>query len=327
MSETTVSTARTKASIVEDILEQGQRLRNAMVKSILDNDPYYVDRIDCRNTNSLYLKSNQPHQGFAIPRNLPHTHLPSTSAKQKGIDSVCWDKVATNSTKAMSSEIFNLHCDCEICHVYRNQIASEQQQFTQNGNRRDNSSQILSAKDYLFPKSTVIDCDSENEVPRLGLPKDVNLNRLKQDLHLISYLQEKHPRNINSASSAQTGSLSEEMTKSIQENYRSKAVEYFKYANSLKITVHSLTLNEAGNRKASLSSMDSRFKVPTNFGCSYFVEYAIPDFLNNNKLKTKSKVDSGLGADVIRVCSKKLQNEGLCKHLFILWVTKLAFLI
>ncbi|XP_066246951.1 uncharacterized protein [Euwallacea similis] len=43
-------TSKTKGSLVDKILEQGQKLRNAMVQSILQNDPFHSD-ILCSNNN------------------------------------------------------------------------------------------------------------------------------------------------------------------------------------------------------------------------------------------------------------------------------------
>lgn len=78
---------------------------------------------------------------------------------------------------------------------------------------------------------------------------------------------------------------------------------YLKYVDSLKINVHSLSLNETGNRKVGN-------QVP--FNQTFFIEYRIPSILLKN-VKNKSKVDSGLDSNgVVRICSRRRRlNEGL----------------
>lgn len=84
----------------------------------------------------------------------------------------------------------------------------------------------------------------------------------------------------------------------------------YKLANCLRITIHKLRLNEAGNRKASGSSLDMKYKLPTALSHTYFVEYRIPKCLLRDRAKSDSKIDSGLGSNVTRVCSKKIHKQG-----------------
>uniref|UniRef100_A0A1Y1LR37 Uncharacterized protein n=1 Tax=Photinus pyralis TaxID=7054 RepID=A0A1Y1LR37_PHOPY len=250
-----------RASIVEQILEQGQRLRNAMVKSILDNDPFYADTVHTNKIkNSLKTTAHSK-----VTKNFQET-------------------VETNVNGKMSAEISNVYCGCDICNIYKREIS-------------------LSTK-----------CQ---HIPPLHL-----LDRGKSKLH--SYTSngydsegtESTIRRLNAQSDSdskthsEVPNPSEEITKSIQESYRTKAIEYFKYVDSMKITIHSLSLNPAGNKKALTSSVDPKYRLPTSVSHSYFVEYSIPDCLNNTMSKSNSKVDSGLSANVFRICSKKLQNEG-----------------
>lgn len=89
-----------------------------------------------------------------------------------------------------------------------------------------------------------------------------------------------------------------------------KVQNLLKYVDSLKITVYSLKLNGAGNRKVTAS--ESTHKAYLTTANTYFVEYVLPDLLSKPTVKTRAKINTGLNPDkTIRYCSKKLESESI----------------
>ncbi|KAF5286741.1 hypothetical protein FQA39_LY04163 [Lamprigera yunnana] len=263
-------------NIVEQILEQGQRLRNAMVKSILDNDPFYLDTV---NTNTLrHLKKNKAHL-------------------QKTNDEVSHQKKSdTKSVQVMSAELPDVYCGCDICNIYKRDVITDRCQHAL-------PLHLLNRTKSSFQNAQFTDVEGEG-VDYIGPPPTLSRTNLQCDTN------EKNPPR--------------EITKRIQNSYRTKAAEYFKYIDSLKITVHNLSLNSAGNKKAVASGVDSKYKLPTTALQSYFVEYTVPECLTHNVSKSNSKVDSGLMSNTFRICSKKLQNEEIYfKHTSVHEITNL----
>ncbi|KAF2880217.1 hypothetical protein ILUMI_25953 [Ignelater luminosus] len=289
-----VSVHSRTTNIVEQILEQGQRLRNAMVKSILDNDPFYIDVVDKNSlNNSSIQKSKLPEQYINYQRGV-------SSNQKQNILNFEWDGLSPiDSPPTMSGEFSDLYCNCEICNAY-------------------GSHTVWASKNLPFKnlKKDSIPSLNLTHVPR-KLPEDIYRGNALREMDLPEF-NRIVGNSTTKSSSATTGvqtqsdNFPEEITKSIQDNYRSKAAEYFKYVNSLKIAIHSLTLNQAGNRKVQVSSVDSKYKLPASINHSYFIEYSIPECLINTAVQSKiqSKVDSGLTKNLYRICSKRLQDEG-----------------
>lgn len=83
----------------------------------------------------------------------------------------------------------------------------------------------------------------------------------------------------------------------------------FDLSDCLRVTVNKLRLSEAGARKASGSSLDAKYKVPSALSHTYFVEYRIP-----RRTRQDSRVDSGLDANIVRICSKNIRKQGSLQH-------------
>lgn len=101
---------------------------------------------------------------------------------------------------------------------------------------------------------------------------------------------------------------SNEITQKIQQRYKNEFGSYIKFVDSVKVSVNSVLLNEAGEKKVN----NSLFKSKTSgVGQTFFLEYQIPEVLVKNYQKNKSKVDSGLdSANVVRFCARRSQ-EGI----------------
>ncbi|KAK5643591.1 hypothetical protein RI129_007436 [Pyrocoelia pectoralis] len=271
MSENAEILSARRATLVEQILEQGQRLRNAMVKSILDNDPFYIDAVDANKIKNS-LKTTAHSNVIKNPR--------ETVEKILG----------TNSNAKMSAEIPNVYCGCEICNIYKREIS------------HSTKCQHIPPLHLLDRVKNKVHNSNGNGYDSEATDSTIRRLNLQNDGLRSGYSENKSHSEIQNPS--------EEITRSIQESYRSKAVEYFKYIDSMKILIHNLSLNPAGNKKALISSVDSKYRLPTSISHSYFVEYSIPDCLSNTStMKSKSKVDSGLSPNLFRICSKKIQNE------------------
>ncbi|KAK4880659.1 hypothetical protein RN001_008805 [Aquatica leii] len=276
MSQTVVENANQRVNIVEQILEQGQRLRNAMVKSILDNDPFYIDAIDTNNV-----------------RNLKNTKLLNNTLKTIETDGICKLKTA-KSAQVMSAEFPNLYCGCHICNIYKREIfLSDKFSHIPPLHLLNRAQTKYHSAHFTDNESDIVDCE---------MPSTSNL---QSEMVTSNYTEDK----------LQPLNSSEQIVKSIQNNYRSKAISLFKYIDSMKISILNISLNNAGNRKALASGVNSKYRLPTSISQSYFVEYNVPDCLTNGLTRSNSKVDSGLTSNLFRVCSKKLQNEEICfKH-------------
>lgn len=102
---------------------------------------------------------------------------------------------------------------------------------------------------------------------------------------------------------------SSDITKVIQDTYRSQTETYLKYVDSIQIGVHNLTLNDMGNRKVAASESESKLKIPPSINHTYFVEYHVPDIMiNKPHVKAYPRADN----NYVRLCSKKLHHDGRC---------------
>ncbi|KAI4462560.1 hypothetical protein MML48_4g00012375 [Holotrichia oblita] len=205
---------QTDVNLVEQILEQGQRLRAAMVQTILNNDPFNLDLVKTQNFKSY------------------------------------------------------------------------------------------SETDALKPMHA-INADNQRETKSLSL----------EDKHkFLAYLRgEKMTRNDerqNMKLAAKSKKL--ESQTGVSYSYPSHSVKCLKYVDSLKISIHSLVLNQEGNKKVYGNSLDKKLKLPISITHTYFIEYQIPEIIMKAVLRSKSKVDSGLDShNLVRMCSKKLHNEAI----------------
>ncbi|CAH0561232.1 unnamed protein product [Brassicogethes aeneus] len=226
MSFKTRNSVRNK-DLVDKILEQGQRLRNSMVQSILNNDPLYVD------SNKHY---NTPVSSVEL-----HKHVDTSQFDDKKLESFLKGDYLSREDEKIALDTFRSMSDVDLCKT---------------------TERMYSANSRTCSCSTCRDYHS----------KDLNcdIKRSKSDKNIsIRYENEK----------------------------------YFKFVDSLKVTVHSLVLNGAGSRKICDKN------VP--LGETYFLEYIVPDLLQKNVGFVKSKVNSGLDTNSVRICAKKICGEGI----------------
>ncbi|KAH0818017.1 hypothetical protein GEV33_004773 [Tenebrio molitor] len=100
-----------------------------------------------------------------------------------------------------------------------------------------------------------------------------------------------------------------EITQKIQERYKSEAGNYLKFVDSVKISVNSVVLNEAGDRKV-LGSL-AKDKA-AGVGQTFFLEYQLPEVLAKNHQKNKAKIDSGRDfGNIVRLCSRRSHQQAI----------------
>lgn len=217
---------KVKNSLVDKILEQGQRLRNAMVQSILQNDPHSADVLFHHNkkyntpvSNDTGLTDQPLKDNKLITAFLHGDYLTKQQEEQ-----------ALNTIRSMSLS--------DVCDTTEHTLGS---------------------------KCTCITCTAYNN------------NNLKCDL-----------RRTNPA-------VDEAVDK-----------EFLKQVDSLKVVLQSICLNSLGQKKVNqgLSGQISSLNE------TYFVEYSLPEVFIKNMTKSKSKVDSGLENNYVRVCARRT-NDGL----------------
>ena len=109
---------------------------------------------------------------------------------------------------------------------------------------------------------------------------------------------------------------SNEITQKIQERYKSEVSSHLKFVDSVKISVNSVFLNQAGDKKVADSLIKEK---AAGVGQTFFLEYQIPEVLVKNHQKVKTKVDSGLdSANVVRLCSRRTHGQGITYFKFLL---------
>lgn len=213
---------KVKDSLVDKILEQGQRLRNSMVQSILQNDPHSADVLFHHNK-----KYNTPVSS--------DTGLTDQPLKD--------NKLITAF----------LHGDY---------LTKQQEELALSTIRSMSLSDVCENTDHtLGSKCTCITCTA------------YNTNNLKCDL-----------RRTNPAVDKDT--------------------QFLKQVDSLKVVLQSILLNSLGQKKVNqgFSGQSSSLNE------TYFVEYCLPEVFIKNMTKSKSKVDSGLENNYVRVCARRTNN-------------------
>lgn len=278
-------------NIVDQILEQGQRLRNSMVKSILNNDPFCSDfsgksSYGSKNKAAYEKLSNRSNkqklineyelekQNNEFKQKSELVKKPTNEEKQTLIAYIRGDKLeeseerkALETFRNMSnSDLLELTerstCTCSTCKAYYGHKFSssnlEETPFSLKHSLKDSKS--FSSKNHkLYPQQT--------DVPPLSL---------------------------------------ESTKRSLETKIQNK--EYFKYIDCIRITVLRLSLNQEGLKKLYSKTFDEKMKLPPSYSHTYFIEYSIPECLIRSEMK-KSKVDSGLhSSNKIRICSKKVNK-------------------
>lgn len=215
---------KVKDSLVDKILEQGQRLRNAMVQSILQNDPHSADVLFHHNK-----KYNTPVSS--------DTGLTEEPLKD--------NKLITAF----------LHGDY---------LTKQQEELALNTIRSMSLSDVCeTTKHTLHSKCACITCT------------EYNTNNLKCDLRRTHTAVDKN-------------------------------TQFLKQVDSLKVVLQSIHLNSLGQKK-----VNQGLRGPSSsLNETYFVEYSLPEVFTKNMTKSKSKVDSGLENNHVRICAKRT-NDGL----------------
>lgn len=165
---------------------------------------------------------------------------------------------------------------------------------------RDEEQQILNTVQHLSPVDL---CKITERSYEKFKPCDCQICTAYQREDLSCDL--KRARNTTKITSRTTESS--DITKTIQETYRSQAESYLKYVDSMQIGVHNLSLNDMGVRKVTASEIDGRIKLPASINHTYFVEYHLPEVIVNKMLV---KNLPGFDGNFVRLCSKKLFHDG-----------------
>ncbi|XP_044255228.1 uncharacterized protein LOC123005506 [Tribolium madens] len=215
------------SDLIDKILERGQRLRSAMVQSILRHDPLNLDVINDQvkkptKLDDLPHDSNSKIRAFlqGDPLSREEEIWALETLRSMSATDLC--KVTDRTYRSEEP------CDCLTCHEYRE--------------------------------------------------KDLNC-----DL--------KRVENSN------------EITEKIQQRYKNEFANYIKFVDSVKVSVNSVLLNEAGDKKVLNSLIKDK---ASSVGQNFFLEYQIPEILVRNSPKNKSKVDSGLDSgNLVRLCTRR----------------------
>lgn len=231
-------------SLVDQILEQGQRLRNAMVQSILNNDPFNSDIIG----NKYKITNNEIDEITVEDKekfiNYLRGDVMSKVEKKQALDT--FRKLSNVDICDITEEAClknNTSCGCDTCKAYYKET-----------NLELNSVPLLNLRSVCVSNSN----------------RHKNVESVKSDLVSV--------------------------------------ISCLKYVDSLKLHVHYLNLTEDGIKKVCRNT-DAKLKLPPSYSYTFFIEYTLPDVIIVN-FKSKSKVDSGLHPNKIRICSKVVQNEG-----------------
>ncbi|KAJ8945065.1 hypothetical protein NQ318_005245, partial [Aromia moschata] len=217
-------------SLVDKILEQGQRLRNAMVGSILKNDPF--------NTEIIYNKHfNTPRSsGTELNRFKAVDNL--TSLDEKRLEAFIKGEYMTKDEEKLAVDTLRSLSAPALCKTTERSLSS---------------GRLSTCRCYVCEiyNANNLYCDLRRKSP-------------KQTVERL----ETYPSN--------------EVTREIQEKYRTDNGNILKHVDSMKVSINSLVLNEIGNQK-----------------------YVVPDYLVSKSFVSKSKVNSGLENNHVRLCSRR----------------------
>ncbi|XP_025835098.1 C2 domain-containing protein 3-like [Agrilus planipennis] len=241
--------SKDRERVTNEVLKRVQRLRNQIVESILDNNPFDVDFI-CPKSK----KENIEHNAN-IEHRVEYSHGGSSTIPS-GVNFFDSTSRTNTSEGTKASNVclpLDLFCTCEICETY--------------------------TKECLKLKH-----DSE-------CAKEPPIRRLKH---------KSPPENP----------YAKEITKKIQDSYRNNVSKYLKYIDCVKVTVHSLVLNQDGIRKLTNSQVNLKNRVTAGISTTYFVEYNIPNALKSST-HIKSRTGSRIDPSVVRICAKKLNEDGI----------------
>lgn len=249
------------SNVVEKILEQGQRLRNSMVQSILNNDPLNTDVLSVKHFNTPTSSIDQP-------------LCPQLKLDETKLEAYLKGDYMTKEEEKLALDTFRSMSDVDLCRATDRSYSGYKKNCTCNTCREYNTKDL--------------NCD---------------IKRSNEQTYRSNYSEN-----------------SNKITKYIEDQYRYENCKYLKFVDSLKVSVHSLILNEAGNCK--VWSADR--KVPFNVSETYFLEYRVPDCIQKTTHSSKAKVDSGLDEHFNRVCARRNYGEGIhFKHVSVHEITGL----
>ncbi|KAL1509796.1 hypothetical protein ABEB36_004478 [Hypothenemus hampei] len=226
---------KTKESLVDKILEQGQKLRNAMVQSILQNDlQNRANNLDTKTHNtpvsSFFSLSNRSDE----ERNLFEAFLNGdylTKQQEELVLNTARSIPPAEFLLATERTFFPKKCKCDICAEYHN-------------------------------------------------------NNLKCDLRRTT-----------------TQNADKELVKRSNQ-------DFLKQVDSIKVILQNIDLNSYGIKKI---TNGCNFQS-SSLGESYFIEYSIPQVFVKDVVKSKSKTDSGLESNDVRIYAKRINNAINLKH-------------
>lgn len=240
-----------RSNLVRQVLEQGQRLRAAMVQTILSQEPMSANVL-C----NTYITETPPtiigppiNNTTELINNITHADRTKFLSYLRGDKmSIAEEQEVLHTFRSMSnSDIYELTehakqsddvCDCDTCKTYQSTV--ENKVLT-----NSNAIQCSDDKNLTAPTETELKCKCDYNV-------EANSN-----------------------------------------------LPCLKYADSLKIGIHSIVLNKEGNKK--LYSNTRKLNI------TYFVEYSIPCDLLKLPVKSRTKVNTGLDSNsVVRMCSKRI---------------------
>lgn len=290
-------------SLVDKILEQGQRLRNSMVQTILNNDPFNQEFLQNSNFNqtsadtkkdNLSSKCTCHKKPDAYQAQLEHFDKylrgeeMTVNEEIRALESIA--SLPSTSFKKYSSCCLMGHYKkgCDLCKEYENKMVASSNYFSSIPDINDDITVTKSRNVNHFHSNH----RQHNHVQRKQILNEIeNVEIIDTPVPMLK-LREK----------------SSNCKMKIAKN--TKIQNLLKYVDSLKITVYSLKLNGAGNRKVTASESTNKAYLTT--ANTYFVEYVLPDLLSKSTVKTRAKINTGLNPDkTIRYCSKKLESESI----------------
>lgn len=159
-----------KNNLIEKILHQGQRLRNAMVQSILDHDPFNTEIFNDYNTNTLVtsrLRKKVPSYCSSLDINLLDTEKRKIQLFLKGESMNQRDQVeALDTLRSMSSEnlckttneTYHSKCPCTTCLKYnKDDLNCDLKRFKKN---------LIDKEEKIIQEQICIKPHNKNEISK-----------------------------------------------------------------------------------------------------------------------------------------------------------------
>lgn len=297
--------SNSNTSLVEKILEQGQRLRNSMVQAVLNNDPFNKEILSNISSPAHTYRDNK---SAGIEKCNCYSHRGKDKGTQREYDQLNIHKYLEGDEMCVNEEMRAL----ETLRSMSPHSLIQSTSCTKHSDHYKNSCDIC--KDYenrLYSAST----------------SSVSIDRLDERYTSNRSKQAHKANDKNTEEIVHDGKARVKIFEEPEDRFKSKPKDgpsklklikntfhenqgVLRYVDSLKIHVYSLKLNGAGHRKVSASENANKpYLIGNNM---YFVEYSLPDVLLKQVPKSRAKVNTGLHPDkTIRFCSKKLLNDSV----------------